>query len=283
MVTTTDPWGTSEGPVYEEEGNYSGGWGGTDQPFEWQGIGAPPPGTYIPPEPPGTYIPPEPPTPAQPTSTMPTSAPSPYPPYSDEDEAMEEPPYPQPPATSEWPTSTISPTGSPTGSTTTTTTSYAGEVPTVPTVQPFEAPEWDERAIARLKQARAAPGLRRLRRAAERASTRYYENPNVKRMTMRAALEGLGGGMAEILAGAGKEAAAEYCAKYSRQYGAAAMSYQAQMQQQQMAYQTLLAKYMAGRTTTTTTQQTYAPPTTTAPPGVSTDVDEVIQYDIPTT
>jgi hypothetical protein len=148
-------------------------------------------------------------------------------------------------------------TRSPTGTTSTTSYSYGGAWPEVPELEAFTAPEWDEREIARLRQVKAGPGLRRLRRVAEKAIGRSYENPNVRRMSVREALEGLGVGMGGVLSAAGREAAGEYGQIYSREYNAAMMNYQAQMQREMSEYQALINKYMASRKAVTTTGYTY--------------------------
>jgi len=145
----------------------------------------------------------------------------------------------------------------PTGQTSTTEYQYTGPWPEAPTISPFTAPEWSEKEISQLTQKRAAPGLRRLRRTAEKAYTQYYENPNVKRMTIREALKGLGMGMGGVMEAAGREAAGEYEAKYGREFTAAATTYQAQVQKEMAEYQALISKYMASKKATTTTQYTY--------------------------
>ena len=99
-----------------------------------------------------------------------------------------------------------------------------GEIPE------FVAPEWDERAISALTQKRSAPGLRRLRTAVQESMARNFDNPNVRRMTLRDALEGYGTGIEGVLSGAGQAATAEYAQKYANEYKAAGMNWQAAVQ-----------------------------------------------------
>lgn len=143
------------------------------------------------------------------------------------------------------------------GGVSTTTTTYPGQFPTDPVAGTFTAPEWDEREVSRLAQMRAGPGLRMLRREAQRASGQYYENPNVKRMTMREAFAGMGMGIGPVLAGATTGAAQEYGARYQSEYGAALTSYQAQQNAMMAAYQAAMQEYMAERETVTTTEDIY--------------------------
>lgn len=64
----------------------------------------------------------------------------------------------------------------------------------------------DTALIKSLTQQFAAPGVRRLRQALQTATGGYYENPNVKAMTLRQALEGYGSGLESVMAGAGQTA-----------------------------------------------------------------------------
>lgn len=145
----------------------------------------------------------------------------------------------------------------PTGTISTTTYAYPGVAPEAPEVGAFAAPPWRESEIRRLTQMKAGPGLRRLRREAQRVAGQYFENPNVKRMTVREALAGMGIGMGSILTGAGGAAAQEYGMQYGREYGAALTSYQAQTNAAMAAYQAAWQAYLAEREATTVMEYTY--------------------------
>ena len=90
----------------------------------------------------------------------------------------------------------------------------AGEPPVL------NLPEYDEKKVSALTQKRAAPGVRRLREATRGAMTETYDNPNVKRMTVRDALSGYGTGLENVMAGAGRSAAQEYGQQYAASVGA---------------------------------------------------------------
>jgi hypothetical protein len=79
----------------------------------------------------------------------------------------------------------------------------------------YEAPTWDQGAVDNLTQQRAAPGLRSLRQQVNRAAGANYENPNVKRMTLRDALAGYGSGLSSVMGSASSAAANEYGNRFS--------------------------------------------------------------------
>ena len=78
----------------------------------------------------------------------------------------------------------------------------------------YDAPSWDEAEVGALTQKRAAPGLRAMRQQINRFSGGSFDNPNVKRMTLRDALAGYGAGLSSIMGAAGASAAGEYGNKY---------------------------------------------------------------------
>jgi hypothetical protein len=93
---------------------------------------------------------------------------------------------------------------------------------TLPTYNPkyremptYTAPKWNEGAIDTLTQKRAAPGLRAMRQQVSRASGVSYDNPNMKRMTLRDALQGYGQGVEQTLSGANAAATNEYGHRFS--------------------------------------------------------------------
>jgi len=126
-------------------------------------------------------------------------------------------------------------------------------MPTAPTVPAFQVPEWDEKEIGRLAQKKAAPRLRSLRRQMEREAGRQYENPNVKRMTLRQAMEGYGLGIGSVVSEAEAAGRAEYGQKYSREFAGAQTTYAAQTQALMQSYQNAFTAYMQSMQQTTTT------------------------------
>jgi hypothetical protein len=119
---------------------------------------------------------------------------------------------------------------------------------------PYKAEPWDESKIESKTQRKAAPGLRTLRGQMQKVTGGYYENPNVKRMTLREAFAGYGQGLENVMTGAEKEAETEY----AREYGIkaeegkinyqtaltkAGMDYTGRLTKAQMDYQSQLAAY----------------------------------------
>lgn len=122
-----------------------------------------------------------------------------------------------------------------------------GAYMTAPTMGPmptFNLPTWDESKIAAKAQRVAGPGLRELRKGIREAQGRYYENPNVRRMTLRDAMAGYGMGLERVMGGARKEATAEYAAEYGPQVAKAGAEYQGQVQQTLSQYQNAWKEYL---------------------------------------
>jgi len=117
-----------------------------------------------------------------------------------------------------------------------TTQKAYGTVSTSQTVYPagaeyptFKGPTWSEGEIKKRTQKAAAPGLRSLEMKVNQAMSRYYENPNVRRMVLRDALAGYGIGISNIRAQASKTAQAEYGQEYSRMYSEAMSDFQREL------------------------------------------------------
>ena len=88
-------------------------------------------------------------------------------------------------------------------------------------------PEYDEDKVSTLTQKRAAPGIRRLREATRSAMSETYDNPNVKKMTVKDALAGYGTGLENVMAGAGRTATQEYGQQYAASVGVEMAKFQA--------------------------------------------------------
>ena len=118
---------------------------------------------------------------------------------------------------------------------------------TAPTMGPmpeFKLPTWDESKISAKAQRAAGPGLRELRKGMQEAQGRYYENPNVRRMTLRDAMAGYGMGLEKVMGGARREATGEYAAEFAPQMTKATAEYQGQVQTTLSQYQNAWKEYL---------------------------------------
>ena len=113
-----------------------------------------------------------------------------------------------------------------------------GEAPTMGAAPTLEMPEYDEGKVSALTQKKSATGVRNLRNTTQRAMSETYDNPNVKRMTVRDALAGYGSGLESVMSGAGSDARAEYDQQYSTSVNAAMSQYEAELNRQAMEYNT---------------------------------------------
>jgi len=142
--------------------------------------------------------------------------------------------------------------------TTTTTRTPTRPEPKMPTIPAFVAPEWDESKIRKAAQRKAAPRLRSLRRQMEREAGRQYENPNVKRMTLRQAMEGYGLGVGSVMAEAEAAGRAEYGQEYGMEFAGAQTTYAAQTQALMQSYNNAFNAYLQSMQQVTTTGPTPA-------------------------
>lgn len=101
----------------------------------------------------------------------------------------------------------------------------------------YTGPEYSQTEIDRMTQQKAAPGLRRMRSKMQKVAGQYYENPNVKKMTLREALAGYGEGIESVMGGATTAAETSYAREYSAKSDAAIRNWQAQTQQATLQYQ----------------------------------------------
>ena len=92
----------------------------------------------------------------------------------------------------------------------------------------FEAPEWDKGKITQLTRAAAAPGMRALRRGMRQALPTGYSPQEVQ--ARRAALEGYGGGLSQVMGGARAAGAAQYGQQYGREFEAAKLGFGAELE-----------------------------------------------------
>ena len=85
----------------------------------------------------------------------------------------------------------------------------------------YTPPTYDEQKIKAMTQEQAAPAVRGLRNAVQRISSRYYDNPNVAKMTLRESLEGYGQGLQSAMSQAANTARRLYNTQYGYQADAA--------------------------------------------------------------
>lgn len=130
-------------------------------------------------------------------------------------------------------------------STTTRTWTPSGPAPVRPEMGTFNAPEYDEGEIAQLRQRQAGPQIRKLRDVTLQAlsgsgmAAKGWENPNVRRTTVRQALQGYGSGLGSILASAQNTAMNQYQQRYQNQYNAAQTNFEANRLAKMTEYQNL--------------------------------------------
>ena len=108
----------------------------------------------------------------------------------------------------------------------------------------FKLPTWDESKISAKAQRAAGPGLRELRKGIQEAQGRYYENPNVRRMTLRDAMAGYGMGLEKVMGGARQQATSEYAAEYGPQVAKAQAEYGGQVQSTLSQYRNAWKEYL---------------------------------------
>jgi hypothetical protein len=127
-----------------------------------------------------------------------------------------------------------------------------GDAPEIPTLPTFKAPEMDKRGVRALTQKLAAPGIRTLRETVQQSMGKNYENPNVRKMTLREALQGYGTGLEKVMSGAGREARSEKMAELDLQRQEEMANFQSQTNAAMQNYQNAWADYLKGSETVTT-------------------------------
>ena len=117
-----------------------------------------------------------------------------------------------------------------------TTTPYAtGLVPPGTGGSQLTIPVYDQRRVTALAQQVAAPGIAKLRDQVQQVQGASSDNPNVKAMTLRQALEGYGQGLGSVMSGAQTTGAAMYGAEYNPQVAAATANYQGNLSRELQA------------------------------------------------
>lgn len=148
---------------------------------------------------------------------------------------------------------TAGPGSSKSTSTSTSTWKPGGPRPSAPTVPEFKAPTYDEGEVSKLRQRVGGAQIRSLRDVTMSAlSANTSDNPNVRKMTVRQALQGYGSGLGSILASAQQAAVNQYQNKYNQQFNAAQMTYNAQRNMDTQTYSNLWNEFLRSGTTTNT-------------------------------
>ena len=122
-----------------------------------------------------------------------------------------------------------------------------GAAPTMGEAPVWQKPEYDEGKVSALTQKRAAPGVRRLRETTQQAMSATYDNPNVKKMTVRDALAGYGTGLESVMAGAGTTARAEYGQEYAADVAGSMATFQGQLTRRAQEFDVQSRNYLMGR------------------------------------
>jgi len=132
------------------------------------------------------------------------------------------------------------------------TKKFEGPAPTY-APQKFTAPKYDKRSIAGKAQKFAGASLRQLKQQLQKATSKRYDNPNVRSMTLRQALEGYGTGLGKIMQQAYGQAEQAYAQEYGRSFQEAQMNFQEQQRKAQYEYQSAYNKWAEGNTVSDTT------------------------------
>jgi len=104
----------------------------------------------------------------------------------------------------------------------------------------YTAPTYDESKVDTLTQKKSAAGLRAARQSLQSVTGGYYENPNVKRMTLRDALAGYGSAVQTVMSGAETEARNQYNTEYGIEADSSKTNYNADVEAGKLNYSSAL-------------------------------------------
>jgi hypothetical protein len=121
---------------------------------------------------------------------------------------------------------------------------FTEPVPETPELPTLELAKPDKRKIRSLTQQIAAPSIRKLQEGLQTGMNTKSDNPNVRRMTLREALQGYGTGLESAMSGAGGQARSEHQQELNTQNAAAQANWQAKTQSMMTAYQNAFSRYM---------------------------------------
>jgi hypothetical protein len=121
---------------------------------------------------------------------------------------------------------------------------FMGDAPELPDLPKLEMPKVDKRAVRALTQKIAAPSIRKLQEGVQQAMNVHTDNPNVRRMTLREALQGYGSGLETTMAGAGSQARQEHQQELNLLANEARANWQTSTEALMAEYQNAYNKYM---------------------------------------
>lgn len=145
--------------------------------------------------------------------------------------------------------------GSGSGGTRTTTLRPMMAMPTMSDVPALTLPKIDPRRIAALQQQHAAPGIRSAREALQASVDDSSDNPNVRRMTLREALQGYGAGLGNVMEGAGRTARQEHGQEVELAGQEAMANWKMQHERAMADYNAKMQAYLRTMQTTQTDEQ----------------------------
>ena len=132
-------------------------------------------------------------------------------------------------------------------------TTFPGEAPTLPALPEFTAPEAAPGELAGETQRLAAPQIRSLRDITAAALSGAASQPaNIRKMTVRQALQGFGGGLESIVSGARRGAQAVVQSRLGRETQAAQLNFQASVNSLMNQYANQWKQFLSGGVTTVT-------------------------------
>lgn len=132
-------------------------------------------------------------------------------------------------------------------------TIFNGKAPELPDLPTLTMPKPDKRKIRALTQEISAPAVRKLREGLQGAMNVNSDNPNVRRMTLREALQGYGTGLESAMAGAGGQARQEHQQELNLLAQEAQKNWQAKTEGMMTAYNNAYKTYLEGATKESTT------------------------------
>jgi len=144
-------------------------------------------------------------------------------------------------------------------STTTQRLRFTEEAPDLPTLPKLEMPKVDKRKIRALTQQIAAPNIRKLNESVQTAMNIHTDNPNVRRMTLREALQGYGSGLESTMAGAGGQARQEHQQELNLASAEAQANWRANTEALMSQYNNAWQKYLASAERVSETNSTDMP------------------------
>jgi hypothetical protein len=121
---------------------------------------------------------------------------------------------------------------------------FTEDAPGLPDLPVLEMPKVDKRKIRALTQQIAAPSVRKLQEGLQGSLNVHTDNPNVRRMTIREALQGYGTGLEGAMAGAGSQARQEHQQELNLLGQEAHANFKAKYESVMADYQNRFRKYM---------------------------------------